>query len=126
MWGAVDYIREAIERGWRISIFDKLSMTRKGRAEMKSFVASAMESRTLLSFESSKYRGIFNKIEWPTKLPDYHVFIAERTIRFQGVFPEIETLEKFRSRVPEIHEESIRNKIRHEQLMAEIRRKKDD
>ncbi len=83
--GAVAFLREAVEYGFRVAVYSGRSQCPEGIAAMQAWLARQAGDADWL-----------DRIEWPEQPPLAHVKLDDRALTFTGEWPAMEALAAFR------------------------------
>lgn len=83
--GAIGFLREAVEYGFRVAVYSGRSQCAEGIEAMQAWLARHAGEADWL-----------DRIEWPDQPPNAQVKLDDRAMTFTGEWPAMETLAAFR------------------------------
>lgn len=89
--GAMEFIGKAAEH-FHIAVFSSRSADAFGRRAMWNYIGVHLEG----VFGANKGKAILDAIDFPTEKPPAFISIDDRCVTFEGLWPEIESLLKFK------------------------------
>lgn len=91
--GALEFVYDALDR-FEVHIFSSRSNQSGGIAAMKSFLAEGFMQD--MRMDSQKVMETVQAIKFPKEKPPAFVTIDDRAIQFNGEFPDLDKLAKFK------------------------------